>query len=81
MIVGFVRGETANNKENWKLGDIFRASPVTVPTPSAYFKDTRDTANAFATFRTNNTRSTANGKRLILGGANDGQIQIGRAHV
>jgi type IV pilus assembly protein PilY1 len=77
-IVGFVRGDSASNKENWKLGDIFRASPVTVGTPSPYFKDTRDTANAFQTYRTNNTRSTANGKRLILGGSNDGQLHAFR---
>ncbi len=77
-IVGFVRGETAYNKENWKLGDIFRSAPVTVATPSLYFKDSRDSANAFATHRTNNVRSTANGKRAIIAGANDGQLHAFR---
>jgi hypothetical protein len=77
-IIGFVRGESTYNKEGWKLGDIFRSAPVTVGTPSAYFKDSRDSANAFATHRTNNVRSTANGKRAIIAGANDGQIHAFR---
>jgi type IV pilus assembly protein PilY1 len=34
----------------------------------------RDTANAFAAFRTQNVRSTANGKRIVVAGANDGQL-------
>ncbi len=77
-IIGFVRGETAYNKEGWKLGDIFRSAPVTVGTPSAYYKDSRDGANAFAAHRTGNARTSANGKRAIVAGANDGQLHAFR---
>ena len=73
-IVGYIRGEAAYNPDNWKLGDIFRSAPVTIATPSFFYNDTRDSGNAFATFRTNNERTSANGKRTIVVGANDGQI-------
>lgn len=73
-VVGFIRGETTYNKDNWKLGDTFRSNPVTVGTPSLYFKDARDGAGAFAAFRTTNLRSTANGKRIVVAGSNDGQL-------
>ncbi len=73
-IVGYIRGEAAYNPDNWKLGDIFRSAPVTIATPSFFYNDTRDSNNAFATFRTNNERTSANGKRTIVIGANDGQI-------
>ena len=78
-VVGFIRGESTYNKENWKLGDTFRSNPITVGTPSTYFKDYRDSASAFATFRGNNPRSTANGKRIVVSGANDGQLHAFRA--
>jgi len=74
LIVGFIRGETTYNIESWKLGDIFRSNPVTVPTPSSYFFDTRDSNDAFNTFRTTYPRTTTNGLRLVLIGANDGQL-------
>lgn len=77
-VVGFIRGESTYNKENWKLGDTFRSNPITVGTPSTYFKDFRDSASAFATFRGNNPRSTANGKRIVVSGANDGQLHAFR---
>jgi hypothetical protein len=77
-VVGFIRGESAYNADNWKLGDTFRSNPITVGTPAQYFRDTRDTANAFTTFRTNNVRSTANGKRIVVAGANDGQLHAFR---
>jgi type IV pilus assembly protein PilY1 len=77
-VVGFVRGETTYNKDNWKLGDTFRSNPVTIGTPSPYFRDFRDSASAFASFRTSNTRSTANGKRIVVAGANDGQLHAFR---
>ncbi len=77
-IVGFIRGESAYNKDNWKLGDTFRSNPVTVGTPSLYFKDARDGAGAFAAFRNNNVRSSANGKRIIVAGSNDGQLHAFR---
>jgi len=73
-VVGYIRGESTYNKDNWKLGDIFRANPVTVGTPSYYFKDTLDGANAFASHRSGHIRSSSNGLRIVLGGANDGQL-------
>ena len=78
LIVGFIRGETTYNIESWKLGDIFRSTPVTVPTPSSYFFDTRDSNDAFSTFRTTYPRTTTNGLRLVLIGANDGQLHAFR---
>ncbi|NPV04152.1 MAG: hypothetical protein HPY67_05400 [Syntrophaceae bacterium] len=77
-VVGFIRGESAYNPDNWKLGDTFRSNPITVGTPAQYFRDMWDTANAFATFRANNVRSTANGKRIVVAGANDGQLHAFR---
>jgi len=77
-VVGFIRGESAYNKDSWKLGDTFRSNPVTVGTPSSYFKDARDGAGAFATFRTTNLRTTVNGKRIVVAGANDGQLHAFR---
>jgi type IV pilus assembly protein PilY1 len=77
-VVGFIRGESAFNPDNWKLGDTFRSNPITVGTPSLYYRDGRDGANAFAAFRSLNVRSTANGKRIVLAGANDGQIHAFR---
>jgi len=77
-VVGFIRGESSYNKDNWKQGDTFRSNPVTVGTPSLYFKDARDGAGAFSAFRTNNIRSTANGKRIVVAGANDGQLHAFR---
>lgn len=73
-VVGYIRGEDAYNPDNWKLGDIFRSAPVTIATPSSFFCDTRDTNDSFSAFRTNNERISANGKRTIIVGANDGQI-------
>ncbi len=66
------------SKDSWKLGDTFRSNPVTVGTPSLYFKDARDGAGAFAAFRNNNVRSSANGKRIIVAGSNDGQLHAFR---
>lgn len=44
-VVGFIRGDTTYNAENWKLGDVFRSTPITVGTPSTFFEDTRDTSS------------------------------------
>jgi hypothetical protein len=76
-IVGYIRGEAAYNPDNWKLGDMFHSTPITVGTPSAFFYDARDVNQAFDTYRTNpdNERTSANGKRVIVVGANDGQIR------
>lgn len=81
-IVGFYRGDATYNLENWKLGDIFHSNPVAVRTPTAYFYDPRQCgATAFNSFQsdTNNQRTAANGKQLILAGANDGQFHAIRA--
>jgi hypothetical protein len=77
-VVGFIRGESAYNKDDWKLGDTFRSNPITVGSPSMFYRDGRDSADAFTSFRTGNTRSTANGKRIVLAGANDGQLHAFR---
>jgi hypothetical protein len=75
MVVGFFRGESAYNIENWKLGDIFRSKPITVGTPSFFFEDVRDTQNAFAAFRSTHLRdSSPYTGRVVLVGANDGQL-------
>ncbi len=76
-IVAYFRG--SSTPDNWKLGDVFRATPITVGAPSAYFDDMRDLSgppNAFATHRTNHARSSTgtNPKRIVLAGANDGQL-------
>lgn len=79
-VVGYIRGEAAYNadkdaRENvWKLGDIFHSNPVTVGTPSQYFVDPRDRGKAFDTYRIANRRTSDNGRRIIVAGANDGQL-------
>ncbi len=83
-IVGYVRGDPTYNPDNWKLGDIFHSNIISVGTPSSYWNDTRDHnvssgMNAFTQFRANNQRTTANGKRIVLAGANDGQFHSFRA--
>jgi len=90
-VVGYIRGESAYNPDSlsgnvYKLGDIFRSSPITVGTPSVYYDDNRDVnyaytctgnpaqINAFAKHRCDHPRSSANGYRIIVAGANDGQL-------
>jgi hypothetical protein len=83
-VVGFIRGECASppavcyNRDNWKLGDTFRSNPVTVGTPSLYYRDFLDTAKAFNTYRTTHVRTSANGQRIVVAGANDGQLHAFR---
>ncbi len=77
-IVGYIRGEAAFNPDDWKLGDIWHSSPVVISSPSAQFTDIFDANNAFATFRTNNERTSVNGKRAVVAGANDGQFHVFR---
>jgi hypothetical protein len=74
MIVGYFRGSTPPNPESWKLGDIFRSNPITLGTPSFYFEDIRDGNNAFAAYRTANQRPSSSGNRVVVVGANDGQL-------
>jgi len=79
LVIGFFRGETAYNIENWKLGDIFRSKPITVGTPSTFFEDTRDTNNAFVSFRSSHQRnSDPYTGRIVVVGANDGQLHAFR---
>jgi Tfp pilus tip-associated adhesin PilY1 len=78
-IINFIRGgEQSGSNQDWKLGDIYHSSPVTIGTPSVYFYDRIDTATtkAFDTFRTGHQRPSSSGKRLILAGANDGQFHV-----
>jgi hypothetical protein len=79
-IVGYIRGDAAYNPEftagtlPWKLGDVFRSTPITIGTPSTSFNDIRDCSNQFAAHRAARPRTSANGQRLIVVGANDGQL-------
>ena len=97
-IVGYIQGNPSYNPDNWKLGDVFRSTPITFGSPSAYFEDFRDTSsysvscvgglncattttqtvNAFDYHRCTHCRSSANNKRLIVAGANDGQFHAFR---
>jgi Tfp pilus tip-associated adhesin PilY1 len=79
-IIGYIHGDAAYNPEftagtsPWKLGDVFRSMPITVGTPSVNYSDVRDCNNQFAAHRTAHPRTSANGQRLIVVGANDGQV-------
>lgn len=78
-IVGYVRGDPAYNPEQsnslvWKLGDVFRSTPITVGTPSYFYVDARDANSQFNNHRDTHVRTSANGLRLIVAGANDGQM-------
>ena len=77
-VVGYFRGESAYNPDNWKLGDVFRSTPITVGTPSVFYDDMRDATNQFAVHRSNHVRTSAKGNRLITAGANDGQMHAFR---
>ena len=80
-VVGYFRGETAYNEDNWKLGDVWHSNPIVLTSPSPYFTDKIDTGstNGFAAFRTANQRTSDNGKRTIVVGGNDGQFHAFRA--
>ncbi|GAB6267289.1 MAG: hypothetical protein STSR0002_00290 [Smithella sp.] len=85
-IINFVRnGDTAYATTDafygWKLGDVFHSSPLSIATPNANFVDHLDsnTTKAFATYRTNHERTVSNGNRIILAGANDGQLHAFKA--
>lgn len=104
-IIGYIRGHSTYNPERsgsstntWKLGDVFRSSPITIGTPSVYYEDIRDrssysvtcqeggdcststtrTVNAFGHHRCIHCRSSSNYKRVIVAGANDGQLHAFR---
>jgi Tfp pilus tip-associated adhesin PilY1 len=81
-IVKFIRQgdyayKTGNAFKNWKLGDILHTSPVVVPTPNPNFYDTVDQSSpkAYATYASGHIRdSSSTGSRIIIVGANDGQM-------
>ncbi len=88
-IVGYIRGESTYNEDNWKLGDIWHSSPMIIGSPSPYFEDRIDKnrtfsylnlfgLNAFEYFRFQNERTSANNKQVIIAGANDGQLHVFR---
>jgi type IV pilus assembly protein PilY1 len=83
QIVGYIRGkptlpsggtQVPNPDAPRKLGDIFHANPVTIGSPSLFFNDPRDQNLAFGVFRNSHQRTSANGERIIIAGANDGQL-------
>ncbi|HSR13045.1 MAG TPA: hypothetical protein VLS90_16485, partial [Thermodesulfobacteriota bacterium] len=82
-IIGYIRGERRlPYKGAWinnpdyprKFGDVFHSNPVTISSPSLFFNDNRDRNSAFASFRADNQRSSAAGTRIVIAGANDGQL-------
>jgi Tfp pilus tip-associated adhesin PilY1 len=96
-VVGYIQGLSSYNPDStsgvgvFKLGDVFRSTPIAVTTPSAYFFDTRDiyspsgctslkSTSAFTEFRGSHCRASScistsdQGRRLIVVGANDGQL-------
>jgi type IV pilus assembly protein PilY1 len=82
-VVSFIRGgelDSSYTYFGWKLGDIFHSSPRTIGTPSTDFPDVIDThtPRAYETFRLAHDRPTSSGKRIIVVGANDGQMHAFR---
>jgi Tfp pilus tip-associated adhesin PilY1 len=78
-VVSFIRGGELDSDytyAGWKLGDIFHSSPKTIGTPSLDYTDQVDTqiTRAYETFRSAHDRPTSSGKRIIVVGANDGQM-------
>ena len=76
-IIAFIRGgEQSGANAGWKLGDVFHSSPLSIGTPNVLFYDRWDKSSpkAFDLYRTDNERKSTNGKRIILIGANDGQL-------
>lgn len=85
-IITFIRGGesvASYPKVGWKLGDISGSSPLTIGTPNALFSDQWDfstTTKGFDAYRTDHIRSTSAKTRLILQGANDGQMHLFRSY-
>ena len=69
-IIGYIRGDSAYNPDNWKLGDIFHSNLIAIGKPSIYFEDPLDGNHAFDTFRS----SQQSRPTIIVAGANDGQF-------
>jgi type IV pilus assembly protein PilY1 len=73
MIRNFVRGGDSNAGNN-RLGDIFDSNLAVLGTPPTGFTDILDLNNAYTAFRTDHSRTTPGNTRIIIGGANDGQL-------
>ena len=91
LVVNFIRNgelDTSYVHKGWKLGDIFHSSPRTIGTPSYDYTDqveiitVANPTRAFETFRSNHLRTTTEGtgfgKRIVVIGANDGQMHAFR---
>jgi len=65
----------------WKLGDIFHTPPLSISTPNANYLDQNDsgTSAAYNLYMNSHARTVANGKKIILTGANDGQLHAFKA--
>jgi Tfp pilus tip-associated adhesin PilY1 len=83
-IINFIRGGELDSSYTyyaWKLGDIFHTSPLSISTPNSNYFDQNDTSTtaAYTSFSNNHVRTVANGKKIILAGANDGQLHAFKA--
>lgn len=87
-VVDFItKGELDANYKyyKWKLGDVFHSSPKTIGTPSYDYVDQVDKSNpkGYVGFRDAHLRTTTAGvgygKRIIVVGANDGQLHAFRS--
>jgi len=94
-VIKYVRGYPTDaatsytNPDDWKLGDIFHSSPITLGTPTPFFIDSKETnptsppKKAFDLYREAHPRASTcsgggtacdgYGKRMVVVGANDGQ--------
>jgi len=83
-IVKYFRGDPTYNEDNWKLGDIFHSNPFVISTPARGFIDWFDPGlnskfeSAYDSFRADNIRTSDNGRRVVVVGANDGQFHVFR---
>jgi type IV pilus assembly protein PilY1 len=68
-IVQYIEGDSTCNPDSWYLGDIFHSNVMSIGSPSPYFTDIYS-PQAFANFQSNN----ASRQRIVLVGANDGQL-------
>jgi type IV pilus assembly protein PilY1 len=80
-VIKFIRGYatdpadgTVLNPINWKLGDVFHSSPITLGTPSPFYYDVIDKNDSFAAYRSAHPRASSDGTRMLIAGANDGQF-------
>jgi hypothetical protein len=85
-VINFIRGGDVNYGPSatdyaWKLGDVFHSSPVSVATPNINYVDTNDTSatKGFDAYRSSHIRTSSNKLRIIVVGANDGQLHAFRA--